>query len=177
MVRCGYFFRGMVDEDAELHRIKIQRVRCRACNSSHSLLYDFLIPYRRISLHAMRSVVEKYLLQQSTYLHILTDAVRESATAFGGLENALAHLPIAYMALMQLMIAGEKPREIARLFSCPNSWKAKKEKKAKRLDWLAQTLKIEPDMFQILSSNGLGIFASGRGCGLLGTHRAECPLF
>jgi hypothetical protein len=116
-------------------------------------------------------------LQRSTYLDILTDAVREVATAFGGLGSALAHLSIAYMALMQLVIAGEMPREIARHFSCPNSDKARKGGKSKNLDWLAATLKIEPNMFEILSSNGFAIFASGRGCGLLGTHRAECPLF
>jgi hypothetical protein len=125
----------------------------------------------------MRGVIERYLFEGSTYLEVLTDTVGEVATAFSGLENALRHLTVAYLALMQLVIAREMPREIARHFSCPNSFKARKEGKGRNLDWLAATLKIEPNMFEILSSRGYAVFASGRGCGLLRTHRAECPLF
>ena len=167
----------MVDKDAQRHQIKIQRVRCRACNRSHSLLYDFLIPYRQLGLDAMREVVEKYVGEPASYLSVSTDAVTEVATGFGALEYALKHLSVAYMFLMQLLIAGEMPRGVARHFSCPNSYKTRKEGKKDRLDWLAATMKMCPDMFEILNRSGYQIFASGRGCGLLRTHRAECPLF
>jgi hypothetical protein len=130
-----------------------------------------------MELQAMREVVERYVKEPTTYLGALTDAVTEVATGFSALEYALKHLSLAYMFLMQLLTAGELHRDFATQFPCPNSYKVQKHGKRERLDWLATTLKKYPDMFEILNRYGYPIFASGRGCGLLRTHRAECPLF
>ena len=176
-MRHGFYWRCLKAETGEIYSIKIQRVRCRACDGSHALLYDFLIPYRLPTVQAMSCVISAYLQEANTYLHVLNEAVTEVASAFGALESALKHLPMAYMFLMQLLVAGEMPREIARHFSCPNSHKASKEGKAEKLDWLAALVKMRPDIFEILNRHGFAMFASGRGCGLLRTHRTECPLF
>ncbi len=42
--------------------IRVQRVRCKACKRTHSLLPDFLHPYRRYVVARMQQVISWYLL-------------------------------------------------------------------------------------------------------------------
>ena len=47
----------------EVYWIRVQRVRCKACKHTHSLLPDFLHPYRRYVVARMQLVVCLYLLR------------------------------------------------------------------------------------------------------------------
>jgi hypothetical protein len=61
LLRWGFYERNAITEEAE-YRIRIQRVRCKACGRTHSLLPDFLHPHRHFALDWLRKVVSLYLL-------------------------------------------------------------------------------------------------------------------
>lgn len=178
LVRNGTYRRQMVDELGTAHSLLIQRVRCRECRGSHSLLYDFLVPYRKYCVRATAAVVERYLVEQNSYLGALTATVNEPATLFGAVRNLLCHLPVVWMYLArQAIAAGSTPKDFAGFDGCPNSRKSRNPKKRERLDWASRVLKLFPELFEKASAQGYPLFASGRGCELLRTHSAECALF
>lgn len=165
-------------ETGEKQRVKIQRVRCRACNASHSLLYDWLIPHRKYTLGALKAVVVKYIQEENSYLDTLTGAVNETATAFYALEWLLSQLPTMWMFLMRMAISrGLGVKEIRKEGSCPNSFKCRKAGKKAKLDWVARLLELVPEMFEIGRGCGYAVMGSNRGCALLRTHLSECALF
>ena len=61
LIRWGSYERSAVTEEAD-YRIRIQRVRCKVCGRTHSLLPDFLHPHRHFVLDLLRYVVSLYLL-------------------------------------------------------------------------------------------------------------------
>jgi hypothetical protein len=61
LLRWGFYERNAITEEGE-YRIRIQRVRCKACGRTHSLLPDFLHPHRHFALDWLRRVVSLYLL-------------------------------------------------------------------------------------------------------------------
>lgn len=178
MVRNGKYSRGMIDESGQTHILDIQRVRCRSCNASHALLYDFLVPYRRYDLKALKKAVDGYIAEPNSYLEALTGVVGDAATLFKAVEYMLFHLPFVWMHLMRMAIGMGIPiEEIARNGVCPNSFKCKKVGKKEQLDWAARLRELIPNVFEIASKEGYPMFSSGRGCELLRTHSAECALF
>lgn len=176
--RNGTYARQVVDEYGFEGTIRIQRLRCRGCNASHSLLYDFLIPYRKYTVRAIGKAARVYLEQPSSYLEALNEVVSESATLFTALESLLRQLPILWMHLLRQAIgAGLGAREFAVLNKCPNSNKCRKSEKQERLDWANQLLTVFPDVLESANAIGFWLFASGRGCELLRTHSPECAVF
>jgi hypothetical protein len=61
LIRWGSYARSAVTKEAE-YRIRVQRVRCKRCGRTHSLLPDFLHPHRHFALDWLRRVVSLYLL-------------------------------------------------------------------------------------------------------------------
>jgi hypothetical protein len=61
LIHWGSYGRGAVTEEAD-YRIRIQRVRCKACGRTHSLLPDFLHPHRHFVIGLLQQVVSLYLL-------------------------------------------------------------------------------------------------------------------
>jgi hypothetical protein len=61
LIYWGFYERNAITEEGE-YRIRIQRVRCRACGRTHSLLPDFVHPHRHFALDWLRRVVSLYLL-------------------------------------------------------------------------------------------------------------------
>jgi hypothetical protein len=45
-----------------VYQIRVQRIRCKACGRTHSLLPDFLHPYRHYVISLLQRVVSLYLL-------------------------------------------------------------------------------------------------------------------
>lgn len=168
----------MIDERGDRFDLNIQRVRCRACNSSHSQLYDFLVPYRRISFGALRAVTEDYVLNPTTYLDAVGGGVGEPATVFSAVERVLENLDELWMFLMQTLIAkGFRAAMLEQQRECPNGMKSKKVDKKRMLDWAATMFELVPNALEICSRYGLSIFGSRRGCELKRTHSSECKLF
>jgi len=178
LVRNGTYSRQMIDERGLLSRIDIQRVRCRECRASHSLLYDFLVPYKRLTVKALAKAVTTYLRKPSSYMRALDDPINESATLFSAIEILLQNLPLAWMWLTTTLIAmGAKAIDLGGTGRCPNSWKSRKNGKATDLDFAAQVLERFPDLFSQASAAGYPLFAKRGGCRLLRTHSAEWQLF
>jgi hypothetical protein len=61
LIRWGSYERGAVTAQVD-YRIRIQRVRCKVCGRTHSLLPDFLHPHRHFVIHLLQHVVSLYLL-------------------------------------------------------------------------------------------------------------------
>ena len=60
LIRWG-FYKRWVYTGTERFTIWIQRVRCNACEHTHSLLPDFLHPYRRYVVSLLQHIVSLYL--------------------------------------------------------------------------------------------------------------------
>ena len=61
LIRWGTYERGALTGEAD-YRIRVQRVRCKVCGRTHSLLPDFLHPYRHFVIDLLHQVVSLYLL-------------------------------------------------------------------------------------------------------------------
>jgi hypothetical protein len=61
LIRWGTYPRGAVTAEVA-YRLRIQRVRCKVCGRTHSLLPDFLHPHRHFVIHLLQHVVSLYLL-------------------------------------------------------------------------------------------------------------------
>ena len=61
LIRWGTYPRGAVTAEVA-YRLQIQRVRCKVCGRTHSLLPDFLHPHRHFVIHLLQHVVSLYLL-------------------------------------------------------------------------------------------------------------------
>jgi len=61
LIGWGSYERSAVTLEAD-YRLRIQRVRCKVCGRTHSLLPDFLHPHRHFVIHLLQHVVSLYLL-------------------------------------------------------------------------------------------------------------------
>ena len=61
LIRWGTYERGALTGEAD-HRIRIQRVRCKVCGRTHSLLPDFVHPHRHFVIDLLQQAVSAYLL-------------------------------------------------------------------------------------------------------------------
>jgi len=61
LIRWGTYERQALTS-LEAYRIRVQRIRCKACGRTHSLLPDFLHPYRHYAISLLQSVISLYLL-------------------------------------------------------------------------------------------------------------------
>ena len=69
--RHGFFERTYFDAQGVHETVSVLRVRCSSCRQSFSLLYDFLIPYRRYSIVAFEASVLAYLAAFCSYSEAL----------------------------------------------------------------------------------------------------------
>jgi hypothetical protein len=72
LIRWGTYERWACEANVD-HRIVIQRVRCKICGHTHSLLPDFLHPYRRYVTGLLQYVVLLYLFKGLGWTRLLTD--------------------------------------------------------------------------------------------------------
>jgi hypothetical protein len=61
LIRWGTYQRGALTGEAD-YRIRVQRVRCKVCGRTHSLLPDFLHPHRHFVISLLQQVVSLSLL-------------------------------------------------------------------------------------------------------------------
>jgi hypothetical protein len=61
LIRWGFYERWACTIFTD-YRIRVQRVRCKACGRTHSLLPDFLHPYRHYVISLLQCIVSLYLL-------------------------------------------------------------------------------------------------------------------
>jgi hypothetical protein len=61
LIRWGTYTRMAITGETD-YRLPVQRVRCKVCGRTHSLLPDFLHPYRRFVIALLQQVISLYLL-------------------------------------------------------------------------------------------------------------------
>jgi hypothetical protein len=61
LIRWGTYERQALT-GLQVYRIRVQRIRCKVCGRTHSLLPDFLHPYRHYVISLLQWVVYLYLL-------------------------------------------------------------------------------------------------------------------
>ena len=62
LIRWGTYERRAATEQVD-YRIRIQRLRCKSCGRTHSLLPDFLHPHRHFVLALLYRIVALYLIE------------------------------------------------------------------------------------------------------------------
>jgi hypothetical protein len=62
LIRWGTYERRAATEEVD-YRIRIQRLRCKVCGRTHSLLPDFLHPHRHFVLALLYRIVALYLIE------------------------------------------------------------------------------------------------------------------
>ena len=62
LIRWGTYARWARTDDINC-RISIQRIRCKVCGRTHSLLPDFVHPYRRYDIGLMQHMVSRYVMK------------------------------------------------------------------------------------------------------------------
>jgi hypothetical protein len=112
----------------EEDRIRIQRIRCTVCGRTHSLLPDFLHPYRHYVIRLLQNVIYLYLIVGQSLEHVLQQmpesgparsTVREwiRSFAYGAGELLLDLLTRSLLALNPLLALPDRapPEHLKRI--------------------------------------------------------------
>lgn len=125
LIRWGRYQRWAVTGTAA-YRLSIQRLRCQACGRTHSLLPDFVHPYRHYVLELLQRVIWLYLIVGLGFGRLMgrlpengpaPETVREWVRAFG---YGAGHLLLAALTRFLLKLApqtelpGPAPPHLAR---------------------------------------------------------------
>ena len=125
LIRWGTYQRWACT-GTEAYRLSIQRLRCTQCGRTHSLLPDFVHPYRQYVLELLQQVIWLYLIVGLGFGRLLKhlpeagpapETVREWVRAFG---YGAGHLLLAALSRFLLKVApqtqlpGPAPPHLAR---------------------------------------------------------------
>jgi hypothetical protein len=125
LIRWGTYQRWAVT-GTEAYRLCIQRLRCRVCGRTHSLLPDFVHPYRQYVLKLLQRVIWLYLIVGLGFGRLMKhlpaagpapETVREWVRAFA---YGAGHLLLAALSRFLLKLApqtelpGPAPPHLAR---------------------------------------------------------------
>lgn len=108
LIRWGTYQRGAATGECD-YRLRIQRVRCKVCGRTHSLLPDFLHPHRHYVISLLQYVVALYILMGLGWRRLrrrlprqgpALSTVREWVTSFG---YGAGHLLLS--ALLRYLLA------------------------------------------------------------------------
>ncbi|MBN1317588.1 MAG: hypothetical protein JXA42_19045 [Anaerolineales bacterium] len=62
LIRWGSYPRWVLTLDCSPYRLRIQRLRCKVCGRTHSLLPDFIHPFRHYAIDLLQIVISFYLI-------------------------------------------------------------------------------------------------------------------
>lgn len=114
LIRWGTYWRWACTEAGD-YRLCIQRVRCQACGRTHSLLPDFLHPYRHYVLNLLYQVAWLYVIVGLGYSRLMAHlpeagpaptTIREWVRAFG---YGAGHLLLTALVRFLLKLAPQSP--------------------------------------------------------------------
>ena len=149
LIRWGTYER-QARTSLEVYCIRVQRIRCKACGRTHSLLPDFLHPYRHYVMSLLQRVVSLYLLAELGINRLMKRAtgrgpvrstVREWITSFAyGAGELLFDLLLR--GLMSVGPLSELPETAApaHLHRIPSRTKRRRLERAHRFWQLAEHL-------------------------------------
>ena len=149
LIRWGTYERWARTVDVA-YRVVIQRIRCKVCHRTHSLLPDFLHPYRHYVIRLLQHTVSLYLIVGQGWNRLLNQlpgsgparsTVREWITSFAYAtgELLLDLLPRQLLALAPLIELPDtvSPRHLDRI---PNPTKRRRLERAYRFWLLAEQI-------------------------------------
>ena len=97
LIRWGTYERRAATEEVD-YRIRIQRLRCKVCGRTHSLLPDFLHPHRHFVLALLYRIVALYLIEGWSWESLMRQTAgrpvrpaRRSASGWALLPTARAN--------------------------------------------------------------------------------------
>lgn len=70
LIRWGTYWRWACTADDDYH-IQVQRIRCKICGRTHSLLPDFLHPHRHYAIRLLQHVVSLYLIVGQGFVRLM----------------------------------------------------------------------------------------------------------
>ena len=147
LIRWGTYTRMAITEVD--YRLPIQRVRCKVCGRTHSLLPDFLHPHRRFVIALLQQVITLYLLVGLGWRRLMRElpedgpahsTVREWVDSFA---YGAGHLLFDYLLRHLLMLTpgielpGEPPGHLDRV---PEQRKRRRLEKAHNFWLMAEQL-------------------------------------
>jgi hypothetical protein len=126
LIRWGTYMRTAITGEAD-YRLPVQRVRCKACGRTHSLLSDFLHPYRRFVIALLQQVISLYLLVGLGWRRLMRklpedgpapSTVREWVDSFGyGAGHLLFDCLLRYLLTLApgIELPGKPPAHLKRV--------------------------------------------------------------
>ena len=149
LIRWGSYERQALT-DLEVYRIRVQRIRCKVCGRTHSLLPDFLHPFRHYVISLLQRVVSRYLhlglginalMRQLKGPGPVRSTIREwiNSFAYGAGELLFSRLRRSLMEVDPLVELSERapPEHLDRI---PNHTKRRRLRNAYRFWELAEQL-------------------------------------
>lgn len=129
LIRWGSYRRCALTLE-HMYQLTLQRLRCKVCGRTHSLLPDFLHPYRHYVIDLLHTVVSFYLIaglglcrlmKRLSHLGPARSTVREwiASFAYGAGELLLDRLLRHLLALDPALVLPDSPPEHLRRVSDP----------------------------------------------------------
>lgn len=78
LIRWGYYERWLYTADTE-YLLRVQRLRCKVCGRTHSLLPDFVHPHRRYALDLQQQVILWYVLTGLSWASLMVSLAETGA--------------------------------------------------------------------------------------------------
>ncbi|MFO7696550.1 MAG: DUF6431 domain-containing protein [Anaerolineae bacterium] len=151
LIRWGTYTRMAITGEAD-YRLPVQRVRCKVCGRTHSLLPDFLHPYRRFVIALLQHVTALYLLVGLGWRRLMHElpedgpahsTVREWVDSFAhGAGHLLFDCLLRHLLTLApgIELSGEPPRHLNRV---PEQRKRLRLEKAHTFWLLAEQLYVQ----------------------------------
>jgi uncharacterized protein DUF6431 len=148
----GCYQRTVVHEGTET-LVKVRRYLCRWCGKTVSLLFSFLVAYRKHSASTVAEGIERYSTAETTYRGVATalsslDAEDQPpnpshSTAFRWIKDIAARAEsLCFHIQKELILRGKLQASNIDSGYCPNSWKARTEEKELNLNRLAEGIQL-----------------------------------
>jgi len=162
----GSFQRTVLQEGAEI-QVSIRRFLCHNCGKTVSLLFSFLVAYRKHSAATISAAVEIYSKEETTYRQISCDLAEldskdsPQSPAHSSIFQwvrlmANKATPLAIQAQKELLLRG-RINELEELAgsTCPNAFKSKFKEKQSNLNALSEFIGL--GSLLVAGSSGIAV--------------------
>jgi hypothetical protein len=138
MRRHTGYERGAFDERGVKRMIFVERFLCSstACGKTVSCLFDFLIPYVQFTIQAVAGYVEEYLSTETTYEELAWTKEQAGLASKSSIWRWVHRLAeraekLSRAVQQEAVLSNVDNAQIEPIVvTCPNSYKARKERKA-----------------------------------------------
>jgi len=147
------FYRRKVFQDGTETLVKVPRFLCHLCGKTVSLLFSFLVAFRKHLATTVAEGIEKYSVSEATYRGVSTALSSLDAedhppnpshsTVFRWVKDIAAQAAsLCFHIQKELILRGNLHASNIEPGYCPNSWKAKTDQKKANLNTLAECIQL-----------------------------------